>query len=97
MTALMFSSGTCEGAGEARAVSPALASPARGLVRDTHQRVVELEGTDVVGGDVCGGQGLGDLRHDATLIWGRRRGRCSASRGRLPRGFPMPRQDSLVL
>lgn len=56
-----------------------------GPVRDTHQRVVELESTDVVGGDVRGGQGLGDLGHDATLIWEQRGGPRSA-----PRPAPLP-------
>lgn len=33
-----------------------------------YQCVVELESTDVVGGDVCSSQGLGDLGYNATLI-----------------------------
>lgn len=53
--------------------------PAPGPVPDTHQCVVELESTDVVGGDVCSSQGLGDLGHNATLIWGQRRALRSAS------------------
>ena len=84
MTALMFSSGTCRGQeGGASSHEPRTGIP-RPLALDTHQRVVELESTDVVGGDVCGSQGLGDLGHDATLIWGQRWGRRSASSASLP-------------
>lgn len=53
-------------------MSPWSQLPCPGPVQDTHQCVVELESTDVVGGDVRSGQGLGDLGHDATLIWGQR-------------------------
>lgn len=52
-----------------------------------YQRVVELESADVVGRDVCSRQGLGDLRHDATLIWGEQ-GTRSASRWRHHPGRP---------
>lgn len=54
MTPLMFSSGTCEGweADTREPLEPGRACPARGPVPDTHQCVVELEGTDVVSGDV---------------------------------------------
>lgn len=83
MTPLMFSSGTCKGWEVNIWEPPDGASPAPGWGPDTHQCVVELEGADVVGGDVCGSQGLGDLGHDAALIWGQRRGPGSA--------LPLPR------
>lgn len=95
MTLLMFSSGTCEGR-EVNIWEPLdQASPAPGWVPNTHQCVVKLEGADVVGGDVCGSQGLGDLGHDAAFIWGQRRGPRSAlpavgtqrSLGRSPTGL----------
>lgn len=54
--------------------------PCPGASVDTHQCVVELESTDVVGGDVRSSQGLGDLGHNATLIWGRRGGRAQPLR-----------------
>lgn len=74
MTPLMFSSGTCEGQQANTCEPPEAASPAPGSVLDTHQGMVELEGADVVGGDVGSSQGLGDLGHDATLVWGQSQG-----------------------
>lgn len=55
--------------------------PRPGASVDTHQCVVELESTDVVSGDVRSSQGLGDLGHNATLIWGRRWGLAQPPRG----------------
>lgn len=46
-----------------RAVDP------RGGGSGAHQGVIEVEGADVVRGDVSSGQRLRDLRHDAALIW----------------------------
>lgn len=46
---------------------PYLCSPCL-LPETTHQRMVELESTDVVCRDVCSCQGLRDLGYNSTLV-----------------------------
>lgn len=68
MTSAMPSSGTWWGQRGQRWGHPQVAGPRGGA--GAHQGVIEVEGADVIGRNVGGGQRLGDLRHDATFVCG---------------------------
>lgn len=78
MTSAMPSSGTCRRGGDTESGGqlprprghPCQGGGSPGRGGGAHQSVVEVEGADVIGRDIGGGQRLGDLRHDAALVWG---------------------------